>query len=254
MSNININCFVSVFKRLLLFLLTGFKRLRDVYKKYFEILNPVVVLAAICLVVALALSVCNLFTIDKITAIEKEKTEAAMKSLISADEYKEIDVHSILLPDADYSVATYDGLTLYLAYSGEDFKGYIVTTRTKGYGGEISVMTAINNDKKILGVNILSCADETPGLGQNISKENFYSQYAGKTKDIVVVKNSAKGENNEINAVTGATISSKAVTAAINEAFIWVENYDAYMLLNSEPNPEITDETVTESETEEVAQ
>lgn len=254
MSNININSFISVFKKLLFLIIKGFKKLAAIYKKHFEIFNPIIVLTAICLAVALALSVCNLLTINKITAIEKEKTEASMKSLISADEYREIDVHSILLPNADYSVAVYEGLRLYLAYSGEEFKGYIVTTKTKGYGGEISVMTAINNEKKILGVNILSCADETPGLGQNITKEGFYSQYIDKPKDIVVVKNSAKGENNEINAVTGATISSKAVTSAINEAFIWVEIYDAYTLLNSQFEPEITDETVNESETEEVAQ
>ncbi len=252
MSNININSFVSVFKKILLLCLAAFKKVAAFYKKYFEIFNPVVVLTAICLCVALALSVCNMLTINKISAIEKEKTESAMRSLITAEEYKEIKISSIMLPNADYSVAFYDGLSLYLAYSGEEFKGYIVTTKSKGYGGDVSVMTAIGNDKKILGVNILSASDETPGLGQNITKTDFYSQYNGKSKDIVVVKNSAKDENNEINAVTGATISSKAVSAAINEAFVWVEMYDAAELLKA--TVETTPETEAATNNEEVAQ
>ncbi len=246
MSNVNINSFVSVFKKLLLLIVKGFKGLGKFYKKYSEIFNPVAVLTVICFCVALALSFCNMLTINKITAIEKQKTEAAMRSLIVAEEYKPIEIDSILLPTADYPVGPYEDLSLYLAQSGEEFKGYIVTTVSKGYGGDISVMTAISKDKKIIGVSILSCSDETPGLGQNITKESFYSQYVGKPKDIVVVKNSAKAENNEIDAVTGATISSKAVTAAINEAFVWAELYDASLLFGSQTDPQTTNETQTE--------
>ncbi|MBR2489670.1 MAG: FMN-binding protein, partial [Clostridia bacterium] len=60
--------------------------------------------------------------------------------------------------------------------------------------------------------------------GQNVTKEKFYSQYEEKTADVKVIKNGAVSENNEINAVTGATISSKAVTSAVNMA---LENYKA---------------------------
>ena len=71
----------------------------------------------------------------------------------------------------------------------------------------------MNNGKIILDVS-----GETPGLGQNAAKESFYSQYAGLKKGVSLLKNGAKAENNEVDAVTGATITSTAVTRAVNAA------------------------------------
>ena len=67
------------------------------------------------------------------------------------------------------------------------------------------VMTAIDPELSIIGIKILDASGETPGLGQNVTKESFYGQF--------------KGKGNKINAVTGASISSKAVTDAVNEAY-----------------------------------
>ena len=80
----------------------------------------------------------------------------------------------------------------------------------------VEVMTAVKSDGTVAAVEILDASGETPGLGQNVTKQDFYGQYANHTKDISVKKSNATG--NEVNAVTGATISSKAVTAAVNEA------------------------------------
>ena len=95
----------------------------------------------------------------------------------------------------------------------------IFVSQANGYGGVVSVMTAIDMNGNIISVEILAASDETPGLGQNVTKESFYSQYAGLKDNVTVVKGGAANkENNEINAVTGATISSKAVTTAVNQA------------------------------------
>ncbi len=93
--------------------------------------------------------------------------------------------------------------------------GYVFTTVSKGYGGEIKVMTGIAKDGKVTGMDILSIA-ETAGLGMNAKKDDFKNQYKDNTGTFTVVKNGA-GEN-EIQALTGATITSQAVTDAVNIA------------------------------------
>lgn len=175
---------------------------------YEDIFKPVAVLLAICIIIPLALSLTNRITADKIAGLEKENEESTMRSLISAETFKE----AVLEAENGEEIA------YYIAENGGLPSGYIFITSTKGYGGDVSVMTAVNTDGTVKAAAILSAADETPGLGQNVTKEAFYSQYAGKKSGISVVKNGAVEQNNEINAVTGATISSKAVTAAVNEA------------------------------------
>ncbi len=93
--------------------------------------------------------------------------------------------------------------------------GYVFTTSSKGYGGEIKVMTGIALDGKVTGMDILSIA-ETAGLGMNAKKDDFKNQYKDNTGAFEVVKNGA-GEN-QIQALTGATITSQAVTDAVNVA------------------------------------
>lgn len=93
--------------------------------------------------------------------------------------------------------------------------GYVFTTSQKGYGGDIKVMTGIDKDGNVTGMEILSIS-ETAGLGMNAKKDDFKNQYIGTNGKLSVVKNDA-GEN-EIKALTGATITSNAVTSAVNEA------------------------------------
>ena len=94
-------------------------------------------------------------------------------------------------------------------------------------------MTAIGNDGRIIEISILDVANETPGLGQNVTKEAFYSQYSGKTADVEVLKNGADSSVNQINAWTGATISSKAVNRAVNEAMANFGEYSVKVLVDT---------------------
>ena len=89
---------------------------------------------------------------------------------------------------------------------------------TKGYGGQIQLMVGISKEGKLAGIKILS-QSETPGLGANATLPSFYEQYKEKpiSKDLEVVK-SGTSEDNQIQALTGATITSKAVTTGVNEA------------------------------------
>lgn len=184
-----------------------------------DIIKPVVVLLAICIVIPLALALTNKITVNRIKALEEETEKSAMASLIEAESFEE----------KSYSKGD-KAFNYYVAKNGDEEIGYIFITSAKGYGGEVSVMTAINADSTIKAVSILDVSNETPGLGQNAAKESFYTQYAGKTDGVKLVKNGAVSDNNEINAVTGATITSTAVTNAVNEA---MDNY-SYISAHSE--------------------
>ncbi|MBR3967990.1 MAG: FMN-binding protein [Clostridia bacterium] len=183
-------------------------KITSLYKKIGDVATPTIVLSIICVVVTLALSSTNMLTENKIKALAIKKQNEAMAKLIAADEYHELKANTTL-GDVTYNAAIKDGDTI----------GCIFVTEANGYGGTISVMTAVNMDCKIIAVEILAASDETPGLGQNVTKPDWYSQFSGLKDDITVIKGgSANTENNEINAVTGATISSKAVTSAVNQA------------------------------------
>lgn len=101
--------------------------------------------------------------------------------------------------------------------SGADVKGYTITVSPKGYAGPVKTMVGITADGKVSGIKILEHA-ETPGLGALAPEPKFSGQYAGKpAKELVVVKAAPSGDN-QIEAITGATITSKAVTTGVNEA------------------------------------
>ena len=90
--------------------------------------------------------------------------------------------------------------------------GYVFTTAAKGYGGDVEIMTGVDAEGKITGISILSI-EETPGLGMNAKKDSFKDQYKGKSGELAVNK-----DGGEIVAITSATITSRAVTSAVNQA------------------------------------
>jgi len=87
--------------------------------------------------------------------------------------------------------------------------GYIAETFGKGYSSYINILVSVDTNFVVQKVSILHHA-ETPGLGDEIEKPYFLDQFSGKDVDgLVVVKNETK---DKIRAITGATISSRAVT------------------------------------------
>lgn len=105
------------------------------------------------------------------------------------------------------------------AYDGDKLVGHTMRIISKGFHGPIEFVIGITADDKIEGMKILSHT-ETAGLGANIEKDSFRGQFKGKSieKDIEVVKGGGASGDNQIDAITGATISSNGVTNGINEA------------------------------------
>lgn len=171
-----------------------------------DLLKPIVVLLCICLVIPAALAVTNRVTAPKIAELaEQEKNESMQVLFRDAEKFNE---------------KTAGDATYYEALKGDECCGYIFTTSAKGYGGAVSVMTAVLPEGTVKAVKILSVADETPGLGQNAAKENFYGQFEGlsASEKVALNKQNADAKKNEITPVTGATITSTAVKNAVNEA------------------------------------
>lgn len=169
------------------------------------VLIPTLCLFVICFVVTALLAGTNLLTRAAIEEQSRQKEAASRKEVLpTAESFEDIEADGSCCKGLDAS--------------GEPV-GYVFITEGKGYGGTIKVMTGISADAQITGVVILS-QEETPGLGANSTKESFRGQYRGALPgdDFVVIKNGGASADNEIDALTGATISSRAVTAAVNEA------------------------------------
>lgn len=170
-----------------------------------EVLKPALTLFVICVIVSALLAVTNLMTADKIAEAQAQKEQESRQ---------------IVLTDAE-SFEAGENEEYYIGKKGNETVGYVFVTEAKGYGGTIQVMTGIGTDDQIEGIVILSI-NETPGLGANATKPEFTDMFKQKAQPLEVVKNVAPQEG-QIEAMTGATITSKAVVDAVNDA---VELYE----------------------------
>lgn len=163
-----------------------------------QIAKPTLTLTVICTIVTLLLALTNMLTSAKIADNAAKKAAESRRLVLAADSYRQLDGEG-----AVYGAYDADGNML----------GVTVVTKDNGYGGTIEVMTGITADGRVSGVHILSMS-ETPGLGARAKEEPFLSQYRGfDSPDLAVTKDGGR-----IDALSGATISSRAVTRAVNEA------------------------------------
>ena len=172
-------------------------------KNFKEFAIPTVALFLICLVATTLLAVTN-----KVTA--QTEVETRQKVLPAATQFGE--TQEMKGGSGTYAVGK--------DASGNEV-GYVFVTVSKGYGGDVKIMTGVDKNGAVTGISPLEL-NETAGLGMKAQNASFLDQFKGKVKDIAVNKNSASG--NEIQALTGATITSKAVTAAVNEALSYYDS------------------------------
>jgi len=105
--------------------------------------------------------------------------------------------------------------------------GHVVTATSKdGYGGDITVSVGMDSDGAVTGIAFLTLA-ETAGLGMNAQEPEWSNQYVGKNVDAFTVTKNGAAADQEINAISGATITSDAVTGAVNAAVYFVKNCQA---------------------------
>ena len=122
-----------------------------------------------------------------------------------------------LVKDADQFTPIEGKNGWFEAKKGGKLLAIVLPSESKGYGGAIKLLVAIAPDGKVYDFKVLG-HNETPGLGDNIKKPKFKDQFAGKSLAQLNVVKQPVTDGSAVEAITGATISSKAVTAAIREA------------------------------------
>lgn len=159
------------------------------------------ILCAITFVAALLLAGVNKITAPKISAAAEEAAKKSMEQLIPADSYE--------LKDGSKGVyeATKDG----------SLAGYCVKTTVSGFGGNVEMMVGLGLDGTVKGIDILSHS-ETAGLGAKADSDEFKNRFEGKYYELSVVKVPTENAN-EVQAITGATITSKAVAEGVKKAY-----------------------------------
>lgn len=132
-----------------------------------------------------------------------------------AEKMKQESMKALIAPaDSFTEIAGHEGV--FAARKNGEIIGYIVPSETKGYGGRIKMLVAVTADKKVMDFTILE-HNETPGLGDNAQKPAFRGQFAGKGEELLEVTKDPANKDN-IQAMTGATISSRAVTQGVKQA------------------------------------
>jgi electron transport complex protein RnfG len=140
--------------------------------------------------------------------IEENRTRALREAITS------------LIPEAQrYDTKVVGEYKVYYVYDENGaLSGYCILTSGSGYQGEIKILIALSKDlERLRGIQVLENV-ETPGLGGKISEPTFKDQFKGRKfrPQIQLVKGKAPEEENEVQAITGATVSSSAVVRIIN--------------------------------------
>ena len=166
-------------------------------------------LLAVTAIVALLLGLVNSVTEGPIADLQEQERQDALAAVApGADVFSE-------LYSADPTIERITG-----ACAGPELKAYCVEVSPNGFGGAISMMVGVSPNGAVTGVVILDHS-ETAGLGANAEKSEFRDQFVGKSGTITV-----KTGDNSIDALTGATITSKAVTSGVNTALTAVLNFN----------------------------
>ncbi|MGV8905035.1 MAG: RnfABCDGE type electron transport complex subunit G [Acetobacterium sp.] len=180
------------------------------------------ILLIIAAVAACLLALTNFATAGTIVQLNEATNKAARQEVLSeATDFEQVPADELAAIGTQIGIA--DPLELVEAFSGTKggtLVGYTVKTAPNtGYSGVVQMITGISADGAITGVSVL-VNNETPGLGANASLPAFKDQYKEKSalEEVTVVKTKPETGSNAIQAITGATITSRAVTVGVNIA------------------------------------
>ncbi len=184
------------------------------------IIKDCLILFVITLIAGAALGVVYEVTKEPIAAQEaKKKIEAQQGVFADADDFEAIELDAAIVE----TVAT-NGVTVDEAFdakAGGAHMGYVIqTTSPNGYGGNITLMVGVTAEGTCNGYSLLTI-NETAGLGMNAKNADWAAQYAGKTVEAFEITKTGASSDNQIDAISGATITSNAVTEAVNTALAY---------------------------------
>ena len=193
-----------------------------------KLVKDALILTAITLIAGTALGIVYEITKEPIAKAQEAATQAAYLEVFSdAETFEDFegfdsDSASEVVHNAGF---TDDVLNCVVAKdsSGNDL-GYVITMQSHaGYGGDITFSMGVRSDGTMNGYSITDIS-ETAGLGMKAKEEKFMSQFDGIAAGIYEVVKGSKSADSEIEAISGATITSRAMTNAVNAGFTYFES------------------------------
>ena len=189
-----------------------------------KLVKDALVLTCITVIAGFALGLVHEITLAPIAKAESDKLKVAYQSLFAdADTFANMDdfdseAATALVQEAGYAEDTIDSCALAYDKSGNSL-GYVITiTSSAGYGGNITFSIGITNDGMLTGYSITNIS-ETAGLGMKAKDEGegtFSSQFINRQAEIFTVTKTGASSSSEVDAISAATITSKAMTNGIN--------------------------------------
>lgn len=186
------------------------------------IITLTVTLLVTCLVVAGLLGGVNAITKDKIAAINWEKTVEAMKAVVADPDNTEFSDALELTDDMSAAAASAGGTldSVYEVLVGGEHAGYAIKVVASGSQGSIEMMVGVDAESVITGVSIVS-HKETAGIGTKVMENEptaagvgVLDQFQGKS----AATDGTLTVGSNVDAITGATVSTKGVTTGVNAA------------------------------------
>ncbi|MDK2866775.1 MAG: H+/Na+-translocating ferredoxin:NAD+ oxidoreductase subunit [Clostridiales bacterium] len=178
-----------------------------------DIIKTGLILFIISAVAAFALAMTNEVTKDKIAEQRQMANELAKKEVLAtASSFEDVTGDDLAAIVAKFApvVEVYKGLD-----DSGNVVGYVFKSTPNGFGGSVEVVTGIDSEGTLSGVRIGN-HNETPGLGAKATDPSFYEQYAGMSTDTPIGVAKSNPTETDIQAITGATISSRGVTSGVN--------------------------------------
>ena len=185
-------------------------------KKQSSMASLVIVLAVICLVSAAILGLVNKVTVGPIQANTEKTVQESLRTVMPIDgDYEDVtDQYS----GGDVTVDVTGSVVPVKAIYKAGDEGYVVESMSpNGFGGALDMMAGVDNDGNVTGIAIISHA-ETSGLGSKSTDPEWQAQFKGVNGTVGMTK-----DGYQINAITGSTITSRAVCDGVNAAIAVVE-------------------------------
>lgn len=197
-----------------------------------SILKDTISITVITLVAGLALGVVQDITAGPIAQQQEKSKQEAYKAVFeTADSFEAYDLASAsqelagVLSQEGYGAESIDEIMTAKDASGETLGYAFTVTTSEGYGGDIQFAMGVQNNGTMNGISILSIS-ETAGLGMKANTDNFKNQFQDKKVDKFKYTKTGASSEDEIDALSGATITTNAMTNGVNAglcAFQYVE-------------------------------
>lgn len=185
-----------------------------------SIIKDTIAITAITLVAGLALGVVQDITAEPIAKQEAKAKEEAYKAVFAdADSFEVVSAEDesleAYLDENGYGAQTINETMLAKDASGNEIGYAFTVTTSEGYGGDIKFAMGIKEDGTLNGISILSIS-ETAGLGMRATTDEFKNQFKDKNVEKFEYTKTGASADNQIDALSGATITTNAMTNGVN--------------------------------------